>query len=107
MSIDKLKSIAERSERECAGFMGIDGLFVQHYLELRAALRVAIAQLEIYEGAIEFYGKVYNHDNCFRPDLGTYVLANTEGSSEIETDRGFRARQAKLEADEILKGVAE
>ena len=54
MGIDKLKSIAERSERECAGFMGIDGLFVQHYLELRAALRVAIAQLEIYEGAIDF-----------------------------------------------------
>ncbi len=47
--------------------------------------------------ALEFYGKVYNFDNCFRSDLGSYVPANSEGTSEIETDRGKRARQCLAE----------
>lgn len=44
--------------------------------------------------ALEFYSKVWNWDNCFREDLGSYVPANTEGASDIEMDRGRIARKA-------------
>ncbi len=44
--------------------------------------------------ALEFYAKVYNYDNCFRSDLGTYVAANSDGTAVIEIDRGKTARES-------------
>lgn len=47
--------------------------------------------------ALEFYAKELNWTCAYRSDLDEYVPANSEGSSEIEYDKGNIARKALKE----------
>lgn len=48
--------------------------------------------------ALKFYADEQNWSMCYRPDLGEYVPANSEGTSEIESDGG-RIALAALAGD--------
>lgn len=85
---------------------------------LRSALKVAIAQLEIYEGAIEFYGDenlydVHLHgiDGTYPGDqyLHGYEILDCELKTNIDgtlyKSHGKHARQAKLDADKLGEGL--
>lgn len=118
MSIDKLKSIAERSERECEHVFlcGADG---KTYLnnrvclkcrekfnlgvtdtattdKLRAALNAAIKVIEVLSAANELADDQMQYYKC------ELVDNPTSWNEVIE-----KVRQARQDAEEIMRGVAE
>lgn len=128
-NLDKLKSIAEKSGREFFGsyeYEGCLGLYESEDLakknawstdkencfkltdpstteSLRSAFRIAIKVIEVLSAANEWYGVTIDHGKFEIVDV---VKGKREFLSDL-SGLGDVARQAKLEADEILKGVAE
>ena len=118
MSIDKLKSIAEK--RGCEWYLnpvigykcevnedgiGLSGNEVHvveraHTESLRQALNAAIKVIEVLSAANEFYLQmpVDNDQDYFHYPI-------PRGVAYLTAPSGKRARQAKREANEILKGV--
>lgn len=59
-----------------------------------------LARAEILVNALRFYANKVNHEMGWRVDIEKYVPANSEGTSEIESDQGELAQQALCQWDE-------
>lgn len=94
-TLDKLKSIAEKSERLSWLVCAADKHAVE---DVCSALKVAIAQLEIYEGAIESISS--KHKPRHETEEYWLKISHEQCSIVLATDTKI-ARQAKLDAEKL------